>query len=271
MRHLLFIACTVISGCTSENDAEQPDNDATFAHDYDMVSDSEPPCKESMLTKADLNLGIHPVLTVEESLGVACRCRFYRQRRWHVCRGVNPEAVPKIVELLNNTSEKDIWPSAIESLAYVGGDPEALLLEKILLRKYTEPWTSKEQEAFGTTILAIGLMARREVPEARRIADAYCEPDYWLDTAQPWMSRHPLGSHAIARVTALHGRVFADWKVDGDLCARFIKENKDFAVYADAGDLNNILCRMSAGETMPIMQQERDQLRSFYEQHFGKK
>ena len=264
MRQSLFFVCLSIAGCAGEEAPAKPGTE-----DADIVTQFEEPCTTEILKKAELNLGISAILTVEESLAVAHRSRVYRYQQWHICRGVNPDALPRIVELMKNPAEKDIWPSAIEAIAYVGGDPEALFLETMLQKKYTEAWEPKEEEAFSSAILAIGLMARREVPEARRIVDSYCEPEYWLNTEQPCMSRHPLGSHAIARVEAMNGKLLADWEVDAGLCARLIEENKDFEGYANAKDLNDNLCRMSAEETKPITAEERAQLRKFYDEHFG--
>jgi len=265
MRRSFLVVGFIITGCADE-DAEPKKHHIS---DADMVTELDEPCTTMILKKADVNSGIKPILTVEESLAVAFRSRIYRYRLWHICRGVNPDALPRIVELLKNPAEKEILPSAIEAVAYVGGDPEALFLETILRKKYAEPWTPKEEEAFNTAILTIGLMARREVPEARRIANCYCEPDYWLDTAQPWMSEHPLGIHAIARVKAMQGKLLADWAVDADLCKRLITENQDFEGYANATDLNDMLCRMSVEESTPITQAERHLLRKFYDEYLG--
>ena len=264
MRYVLLFLSVSISGCEGDGVPVRSNE-----HNSDMVSHFEEPCTTMIINKDEINLRVRPTLTVEESLGVACRSRFSRHGAWHICRGVNPAALPRIVELLKNPAEKEIWPSAIQAIAYIGGDSEALLLETMVRKKYTEPTTLIDEETFRNATLGLGLIARRAVPEARRIVDSYCEPDFWLDTAQPWISRHPLGSHAIARVTALQGKLLADWSVDAPLCARLVAENKDFEGYADAKDLTDVLCRMSVEETKQITPEERIQLRKFYDEYFG--
>jgi hypothetical protein len=264
VRVILLLATSIMVGCAEGTQSVY--KRATLDDSWDTESDEN--CGGSFRTKAELNAHKGEILTVEESLGVACRSPYYRARRWHLCRGVNSEVLPRIVEILGDREQVDIWPSSVESLAFVGTDAEALVLEKLLLRRYSATWSRGEKEAFEAAFLSLGLMARRGVPEARRIVDCFYQEHYWTETTQPWFRNHPLGEHAMARVSAIHGKLFADWQVDEMLCRRLEAENPGFAGYADAKHLNDSLCRMSVEEMKPITLEERNQVYSFYERHF---
>ena len=101
MRHLIFLVLwCAVSGCAED----EPVGVAADGDDLIIADD----CWEMLPSKAEMNAGIKPVLTVEESLGLVYRSR--QLRSTHLARGVNPEATSQIVALLSDPQDVKIWP-----------------------------------------------------------------------------------------------------------------------------------------------------------------
>jgi len=247
---VIFIALALIPAC-AEDMPEAP-NENQQVDDY-----------------SQLNAGIQQVLTNEESVALASRN--IEISSWHLYRAMNPGAVPQIVAILHDREMMSFWPAAIQSLSYVGGEEEALVVERFLLRNYQIPWTVHEREVFNGAFYAIGIMARRGNTEARRVVTELCKPAYWEMSAQPWYKAHPLGEHGIARAWGVRAKLLADGKVDKVLLEEMEQENHNFAAYTDSKFLAAFLKARIAAETKVVTQSERDELAALYKKHFAKK
>ena len=162
--------------------------------------------QNEMIDAQTLNSRICPALTIEESLGVAYMHPEALERDWHLCKKVDPSVVPQIMAILQDKTKSRHWPSAAESLAFVGQDPEALLLIETMKQGEIPPDPVDPhlvRHFYRSSMLALGLMARRNIPEAKKVAAQFCEQEFWgsipdhghpffiLDMrVKPYMPRH---------------------------------------------------------------------------------
>lgn len=216
------------------------------------------------MTKEEMNSRVQTVLTLEESIGLACRSRYYRVGRWHLCRGVDPAAIPHIRRLLEDENFKDCWPSCVEALAFVGGDTEANLLNDILSRKYVTSSNASDQETFYSTILALGFMARRDVKTAREIVCRYTQADFWSETQQPWIQYDFRGEHGWARANALYGRLICEWSVNEEIKAVVAEGGQCFEGSGKTAALEKVLRRLEEAEMQEITKAEKLELAGYF-------
>jgi hypothetical protein len=210
-----------------------------------------------------LNARIRPALTMEESLGVAYMHPEAFERDWHLCKKVDPIVIPQIRAILQDKTLSRHWPSAAESLAFVGESPEALLLIETMKQGEIPPAPVDPhlvRHFYRSSMLALGLMARRNIPEAKKVAAQFCEQEFWgsiPDHGDPFFILD-------MRREAIYAKAFADWDIDSELYQR-LRQNKDpVAAYIDEAEIEDILCRMDESEDGEISNSDRQTLMYCY-------
>jgi hypothetical protein len=210
-----------------------------------------------------LNARIRPALTIEESLGVAHMHPEAFERDWHLCKKVDPIVIPQIRAILQDKTLSRHWPSAAESLAFVGESPEALLLIETMKQGEIPPDPVDPhlvRHFYRSSMLALGLMARRNIPEAKKVAAQFCEQEFWgsiPDHGDPFFILD-------MRREAIYAKAFADWDIDSELYQR-LRQNKDpVAAYIDEAEIEDILCRMDESEDGEISNSDRQTLMYCY-------
>jgi hypothetical protein len=221
---------------------------------------------QHQLKKTDaqiLNASIHPTLTVEESIGFACMHPDTIERGWHLCKRVHPRAVPQIASILRNEALRPHWPSAAESLAFVGGDSEAKLLIEIMRRQNVPRDASVarlDRDIFRSIMLALGLMARRGIPDAKRFAAELCHEDFWKSISDNGDRSFMLDM----RREAIIAKAFADWDTDSELYQQLREQKDAVAEYIDEAEIEEILARMSKSEDDEVTESDRQVLMYCY-------
>ena len=219
--------------------------------------------QNGMIDAQTLNSRIRPALTMEESLGVAYMHPEAFERDWHLCKKVDPIVIPRIRAILQDKTQSRHWPSAAESLAFVGQGPEALLLIETMKQGEIPPDPVDPhlvRHFYRSSMLALGLMARRNIPEAKKVAAQFCEQEFWgsiPDHGDPFFILD-------IRREAIYAKAFADWDIDSELYQR-LRQNKDpVAAYIDEAEIEDFLCRMDESEDGEISNSDRQTLMYCY-------
>lgn len=213
------------------------------------------------LDRNALNGSIHARLTVEESVGVACMRFHVIERRWHLCKGVDPLAIPQITAILQDHSKSRLWPSAAEALAYVGGDAEALLLKQIIQQENVAEEARLVRQTLSSCLLSLGLMARRDVREAKKLSAEFCKNEFW--EVLPLTSEDDSLLRDV-RKQAIYAKAFADWGIDAQLYEQMRSSGDRIADYIKESDIEDVLGRMSKEEEQEISDSERAFLAKCY-------
>jgi hypothetical protein len=211
-----------------------------------------------------LNSRIRPALTIEESLGVAYMHPEALEREWHhLAKKVDPIVIPQIRAILQDKTQSRHWPSAAESLAFVGQDPEALLLIETMKQGEIPPDPGDAhlvRHFYGSSLFALGLMARRNIPEAKKVAAQLCEQEFWRsipDHGDPFFILD-------MRREAIHAKAVADWNIDPDLYQRLRQSNDPIAAYIDEANIEDGLSSLSESEDVSISRSDRETLMYCY-------
>jgi hypothetical protein len=148
-------------------------------------------------------------------------------------------------------------------LAFVGESPEALLLIETMKQGEIPPDPVDPhlvRHFYRSSMLALGLMARRNIPEAKKVAAQFCEQEFWgsiPDHGDPFFILD-------MRREAIYAKAFADWDIDSELYQR-LRQNKDpVAAYIDEAEIEDILCRMDESEDGEISNSDRQTLMYCY-------
>jgi hypothetical protein len=220
--------------------------------------------QNGMIDAQTLNSRIRPALTIEESLGVAYMHPEALEREWHhFSKKVDPIVIPQIRAILQDKTLSRHWPSAAESLAFVGESPEALLLIETIKQGEIplDPGDAHlVRHFYGSSLFALGLMARRNIPEAKKVASQFCEQEFWgsiPDHGDPFFILD-------MRREAIYAKAVADWDIDPDLYQRLRQSNDPIAAYIDEADIEDGLCRMDESEDGEISNSDRQTLMYCY-------
>ncbi len=213
------------------------------------------------LDRKALNGSIHACLTVEESIVVACMRSLIIERSWHLCKGVDPNAIPQITAILQDHSQTKLWPSAAEALSFVGGDAEALLLTQIIQDKDFPEDARLVRQTLSSCLLSLGLMARRDVVEAKKLSVEFCKREFW--EALP-VSKGNDSLQIDMRQEAIYAKAFADWGIDAQLYQQMRSSGDKIADYIKESDIEDVLGRMSKEEEEEISDNQRAFLAKCY-------
>ena len=220
--------------------------------------------QDEMIDALTLNSRIRPALTIEESLGVAYMHPEALERDWHhFSKKVDPIVIPQIRAILQDKTQSRHWPSAAESLAFVGEDAEALLLIETMKQGEIPPDPGDAhlvRHFYGSSLFALGLMARRNIPEAKKVAAQFCEQEFWRsipDHGDPFFILD-------MRREAIHAKAVADWDIDPDLYQRLRQSNDPIAAYIDEANIEDGLSGLSESEDVSISRSDRETLMYCY-------
>ncbi len=223
---------------------------------------------EKLPKKDVVNAPAMNLLTVEESLGLVFRSP--QANNLDLNRAVNPDPISQLLKSIDDGNQVDRWAGAIACLSFVGHDSEARRFEKILTAKHPKPIDRDVSLAFDSAQFALGRMARRGVPETRRIVEQSCTREYWAQTEQPWDNGRPLGDHGRAIVDAHCAKLIANWRIDDQFLTDFMDATASgFSREIERSNLLDALCRAWAAESAEITQQERDELNDLHDEHFA--
>ena len=210
-----------------------------------------------------LNAEIKPQLSVDESIGLAC-IRATQSTEFgirHLCKAVNPAAISEICTVLQDDSSSVHWAAAADALAYVGGDAEARLLLSTLLRRVANNEKDKHSiEYYSSSLRSLGIMARRNVGEAKFLFPSTCDVDYWKDV------REVYGDEKIElRRMAIYADAVARWGCNHDLYAMLRENGDEIAGYINEHEIENMLGAMTQSERKDVSDLDHEVLQHAYE------
>ena len=109
-------------------------------------------------------------------------------------------------------------------------------------------------------MLALGLMARRGIPDAKRFAAELCHEDFWKSISDNGDRSFMLDM----RREAIIAKAFADWDTDSELYQQLREQKDAVAEYIDEAEIEEILARMSKSEDDEVTESDRQVLMYCY-------
>ena len=215
------------------------------------------------------------LLTREESLGLAC-LPVDVGRDFGVYKGTNPSARNAIAHILKMDENggievREYQAAAMYCLGYIGEDEDALAIEHFLRTGHKYAGQPFGTERFRTAFDGVALMARRDVPEAKRIMADIVRPEYWKEIATPLLYFDGLSALEEDLVLAVYASAIANGGPDSDLINRTIDicEHKDvMAKFLSPKLVDRASSYIVESEKHPVSDQWRELLLKLFQRQY---
>ena len=215
------------------------------------------------------------LLTREESFGLACLPLELRPN-FGVCKATNPSARKDIARILTmdenrGVEVRDYQIGAMYCLGYIGEDEDVLAIEHFLRTGHKYANQPFGIERFRTAFDGIALMARRDVPEAKRIMADIVRPEYWKEIATPLLYFDGLSPLEEDLVLAVYASAIVNGGPVSDLINRTIEScvHKDaMAKFLSPELVNRASSYIVESEKQPVSDQWRELLQKLFQRQY---
>jgi len=217
-------------------------------------------------------------LTIDETLG-SVFLRPIEGGIRHLFKNSNPLAKGQLYEILSEPEHSEYHASLVCILGYIGDGDDAKRLEGIVRSRYSGVLSKPEKNTICVLFVSLGVMARRDVAEAKQVLDRMMTLSYWADVKFRYYppkhtARPPFEYESVARVT--RGFAIAE---TGELRARIEKildsiadpERKKYMEYRlDLTSLADYVREFKADEAVRITPELRAICRKLGQKYLGK-